>query len=344
MQLIRRITEADWSNEAPELLDIVSRYAARGVLFDGEWNVAMMHMTKLGLYKLPGGGVELGEDTESAFLREILEESGCVAEVMHELGIIEEHKARNAFFQHSTCYMGKVVQHGDGSSLLLSREETDLGMEVAWMRLDAAIEIMRSALDRINIENDADMNRFMLLRDLTILEEAAEWLSTSITVQARKFGDRPHYEWRTTRLEQTDSHIFVLGHYGRKLKHFTKGKTFTVENWTIEWFPFDSWFTVSADIVDGKIVQYYCNISEPARIDGNTVSFVDLDIDLVYRNGEWKVVDEDEFTLHAAKFGYPPELMAKVRQELERLEQRIALKQFPFDGSIERFIPRIPHS
>lgn len=167
-------------------------------------------------------------------------------------------------------------------------------------------------------------------------------MNDSIRIQALKYGDRRHYEWETTLLEATDAHLFVLGHHGRKLRHYTKGKTFTVENWTIEFFPFDRWFTVSADVADGKIVQYYCNISQPPRLDGDCVSFVDLDLDLVYRNGRWSVVDEDEFAENAVKFGYPPELIERARRELEGLQQRIERKQFPFDGAIERFIRHIP--
>ncbi|AZN40574.1 DUF402 domain-containing protein [Paenibacillus albus] len=336
MHLIRRISDSDWSGDTPKWLDTVSRYGARGVLFDSEWQVAMMYMSKMQLYKLPGGGIEEGEDSQDAFLREIQEETGCKSEVIHEIGYIEEHKVHNAFLQHSACYVGKVVEHS--TSISLTDKEIALGMQVEWMSIDTAIAIMNKGLQ----QNVNGSSRFMLLRDLTILEETAKWLSTSITIQARKYGDRPHYEWRTTLLEQTDSYIFVLGHYGRKLKHYTKGKTFTVENWTIECFPFDSWFTVSADVINGEIAQYYCNICEPARMEGGTVTFVDLDIDLIHKNGRWEIVDEDEFEIHTEKFAYPPELVTRVRQEVERLQERIALKQFPFDGAIERFISRIP--
>ncbi|UUZ92913.1 hypothetical protein LJK87_48015 [Paenibacillus sp. P25] len=72
-----------------------------------------------------------------------------------------------------------------------------------------------------------------------------------ITIRALKYGNVPHYEWNTTLLELTDSHIFVLGERGRKLTHHTKGKEFIVEHRTIEFFSFDSWFTVSADMADG---------------------------------------------------------------------------------------------
>jgi protein associated with RNAse G/E len=163
-----------------------------------------------------------------------------------------------------------------------------------------------------------------------------------VRIQALKYGNRPHYEWETTLLERTDAHVFVLGQYGRKLRHYTKGKTFTVENWTIEFFPFDCWFTVSADIVDGRIAQYYCNICQPARMENDTVSFVDLDLDLVYRDGRWAVVDEDEFALHAVQFSYPPELIERAELELESLRERVRQQRFPFDGAIERWIGSIP--
>ncbi|SEB49179.1 DUF402 domain-containing protein [Paenibacillus sp. GP183] len=167
-------------------------------------------------------------------------------------------------------------------------------------------------------------------------------MDDEITIQVLKFGDHLHYEWTTKLLEKTETHIFVLGEYGRKLNHHTKQKIFTVDNWTIEFFSFDLWFTVSADVVDGKIKQYYCNINEPAKIKGNTVSFVDLDLDLIQRNGDWKVVDEDEFEINSVRFNYPEELIRRSRKELNNLQDRVKNNKFPFDGAIERFIKFIP--
>ncbi|MFC5403119.1 DUF402 domain-containing protein [Cohnella soli] len=165
--------------------------------------------------------------------------------------------------------------------------------------------------------------------------------SEPVKIQSLKYGNHRHYEWDTTLLERSDDYIFVLGHRGRKLKHYTKGQVFTVDHWTIEFFPFNDWFTVSADIVDGKIAQYYCNICEPSRMAGNVVSFIDLDIDLIYKNGTWEVVDEDEFEIHAVKFAYPSELMVRVRHELMSLQNRIEQNLFPFDGAIEKLIPAV---
>jgi uncharacterized protein len=169
-------------------------------------------------------------------------------------------------------------------------------------------------------------------------------MNNQITIQALKYGDRLHYEWETTVLEKTDTHILVLGKYGRELRHYSKQKVFTVENWTIELFPFDSWFTVSADVCDGNIKQYYCNINEPAKIDitKNTVSFVDLDLDYIQRDGIWRVVDEDEFVSNAITYAYPEELIHRARYELAHLQDRIRKGEFPFDGYLHRFIHCIP--
>ncbi len=163
-----------------------------------------------------------------------------------------------------------------------------------------------------------------------------------MTIRALKYGDRPHYEWDTLLLEETAEYLFVLGEYGRKLNHFTKQKVFTMDAWTIEFFSFVSWFTVSANIVDGKIDQYYCNINQPAKLEGTTVSFVDLDLDYVKRNGQWLVVDEDEFASNAIRYAYPDDLIVRARHELTNLQERVRDQLFPFDGTIETFISRIP--
>lgn len=46
----------------------------------------------------------------------------------------------------------------------------------------------------------------------------------------------------------------------------------------------------------GGLKGWYCNIAEPAVITNKGVSFVDLALDvLVFPNGQFKVLDEDEF-------------------------------------------------
>jgi hypothetical protein len=65
----------------------------------------------------------------------------------------------------------------------------------------------------------------------------------------------------------------------------------------VETFYTDKWFNVFEiyDRDDGKLKGWYCNIAKPAMIEDETVSYVDLALDLwVSVNGKQTVLDEDE--------------------------------------------------
>lgn len=66
----------------------------------------------------------------------------------------------------------------------------------------------------------------------------------------------------------------------------------------VETFYSDRWYNVFAiyDRDDGQFKGWYCNIGYPAILEGNTVSYVDLALDLwVAADGQQTVLDEDEF-------------------------------------------------
>jgi 8-oxo-dGTP diphosphatase len=166
MRLIKRLTDSDIFGGLPVLINSVSRHSSRGVLMDNELDVAMMYMSQLNLYKLPGGGIEEGEKRKEAFLREIREETGFEAEIIHELGYIEEHKNKNNFMQRSYCYVARELKYKD--KVKLSESEIQLGMEVKWMPLEKALDFMNNSL---HLCEDYS-TKFMILRDKIILEEA----------------------------------------------------------------------------------------------------------------------------------------------------------------------------
>jgi hypothetical protein len=60
----------------------------------------------------------------------------------------------------------------------------------------------------------------------------------------------------------------------------------------------DRWYNVFAiyDVDSDRLKGWYCNITRPARIEDGQVSSDDLALDLiVYPDGTWKVLDQDEF-------------------------------------------------
>ena len=160
-----------------------------------------------------------------------------------------------------------------------------------------------------------------------------------LAIQALKYGNRPHYAWTATPVAEGAGFVLCRGAAGRRLIHHTKGAVFTVDTCSIEFYSFAEWFTVCVDVDGSGARQYYCNIAQPARREGGVLSFVDLDLDLVWARGSgWRVVDEEEFEVNAARFAYPPDLVAGARAGLEELRARIDAGRFPFDGTLDPWV------
>lgn len=138
------------------------RLAARGVVYDEHKNIALLPVTKHGYYKLPGGGIDEGEDKRDTFRRECLEEIGYDVEIENELGEIIEYRTESSKVQTSYCYVGKRI--GDKQQTALTDNEIENGfIEPVWVSLDEAIELMKKQTDDYNAS-------FIIERDMFILK------------------------------------------------------------------------------------------------------------------------------------------------------------------------------
>ena len=155
----------------------------------------------------------------------------------------------------------------------------------------------------------------------------------AVRVDSLKFDGRLHRSW-PARLVRRDGPLLVLdGVFETEVRHALLGHipagTLSTEfYWTDRWY---SVFRFRAPT--GRLRHYYCNVNLPAEFDGVTLSFVDLDIDvLVAPDFTYTVLDEDEFETHAAAFGYDEALRGRVRASLAELLSMIGTRAFPFDG------------
>ena len=117
-----------------------------------------------------GGGIEDGETSEIAFLREILEETGCEVEIIKELGSLEEYRGEKNFKQISYVYVGKVLK--DTKVLNLTEKEKDEGAELVWETPENALKLIIDNYDKLigsQYENEYS-SKFVALRDRKILE------------------------------------------------------------------------------------------------------------------------------------------------------------------------------
>lgn len=144
------------------------RKAVRAVLSDAEGRIALLHAGQRDYYKLPGGGVDEGEDLSAALVRELLEETGSQAEVTKELGMVVEW--RDAHKMHQVSYAYSAIIVGEVGSPEFTQSEIDERFELIWAdSLDAAIELVES-----KTQHDDIAVVFMAKRDTAILKAAKQ--------------------------------------------------------------------------------------------------------------------------------------------------------------------------
>lgn len=144
------------------------RIAVNAILFDADENIALCYMGKYDLHTLPGGGVEVGEDLQSATQREIWEETGCQCEIIGELGKIIENRYEHDFSQERSYYIARVT--GEKGELHLTNEEIAENTSVVWLPIEQALQIISEK------EHDNYQRKFIQKRDIAALTEALLWL------------------------------------------------------------------------------------------------------------------------------------------------------------------------
>jgi protein associated with RNAse G/E len=100
----------------------------------------------------------------------------------------------------------------------------------------------------------------------------------------------------------------------------------------IEWFYADRWYNVFElrDVDDDRLKGWYCNITRPAIISTEEVSWPDLALDVwITPDGALTVVDEDEFEALALD----PHTRGAVLAAVADLYEHVHRREAPFEGS-----------
>jgi 8-oxo-dGTP diphosphatase len=167
MNHIKTITNQDFTPEytVPDSSDYFIRRAVRAVIVDEAGRIAIMHGVKRHYHKLPGGGIDEGEDNQQAIHREVSEETGCTVHIKAEIGTIVELREDEKLRQESTCYLAtKVAQT---SQPALTENEQDHGLTIVWANSFA------EAAEMIEADpTETEVAHFVKLRDITFLREA----------------------------------------------------------------------------------------------------------------------------------------------------------------------------
>lgn len=140
------------------------RLAVRVVVISPKGHVALVKANRDNYYKLPGGGVENGEDHQIAAEREVLEETGCQVLVKPGCFAMTE-EFRNDLHQVSYCYRATLIEGHEHGNPELTEEEVSDGLKHEWVPVEKAVQTMEG------LEPTSELGCYIKERDLFLLTE-----------------------------------------------------------------------------------------------------------------------------------------------------------------------------
>lgn len=147
-----------------------------------------------------------------------------------------------------------------------------------------------------------------------------------------KYDGGEHRRW-PARITKRDGPLLVLDAiFDEEIEHDFLG-TISAGTISTEYYWLDRWYNVFRfSDSGGNLKKFYCNVNVPPRFNGNVLTYIDLDIDVVVEPDlTYKILDEDDFEQNAKRYPYPEEVQANARRALAELTDLIESRSFPFN-------------
>lgn len=157
------------AQDYPANMDEIYRVSVRGIIFKD--NKLLLIQNDFGEVKLPGGGVEPGEDDYRALAREVKEETGydIITESIVTFGEIEEKRLSNheplIWHQINRLYFCEV--HPNHGECKYTENEKKYGLRQVYYSLDEAIKINEDMLNREgkNAWNQREYKTLLMIKE-----------------------------------------------------------------------------------------------------------------------------------------------------------------------------------
>ena len=150
-----------------------------------------------------------------------------------------------------------------------------------------------------------------------------------LDIRCYKHNGTIHRFWdRGLVLENNDDYLIVATKRAKVVENngrcwFTKEPAVTIFS-KKEW-----WNTICMIKKDG--ICYYCNIASPSIIDGETIKYIDYDLDAkLFPDKVIKVLDEREYKRHRKQYGCNDELNKILRYQTNEIVSKMKAGEFPF--------------
>ena len=151
-----------------------------------------------------------------------------------------------------------------------------------------------------------------------------------VSIQAYKDDGQVHRTWTSALLlDKKDNYLVLVTDHCLVVE--ANGRKWVTKEPAICFYYTDRWYNVIS-MVRKTGIYYYCNIASPSLYDGEAIKNIDYDLDVkIFPDGEYSVLDKNEYNYHIKKYNYSPKLQAKIESQLNLLIDEIKNKKEPFN-------------
>lgn len=156
----------------------------------------------------------------------------------------------------------------------------------------------------------------------------------------RKWPDRLHWQFSATRLGEDEHGIWLHVPSGTIAKRGPEPAR-PLRVGFVSLVPAGTWW-IAEFYLDDPQHSIYVNIGMPAQWDGDRVTQIDLDLDVVRNlDGSIEVLDEDEFADHQVRYGYPNQLIAGAEAATVAAVDLLTRNEEPFDSAATTWLDSV---
>lgn len=132
-------------------------------------------------------------------------------------------------------------------------------------------------------------------------------------------------------LKRDGSLLLLDAYFPEEVRHSLLG-TIAGGTHSLEYYWLDRWYNIFRFAQpDGSLRNFYCNVNVPPTLDDDTLTYVDLDLDiLVAPDFSYQILDVDDFEENAKLYNYSTEVQANARNALTDLIKMIETREYPF--------------
>jgi protein associated with RNAse G/E len=171
------------------------------------------------------------------------------------------------------------------------------------------------------------------LENTSLKQGANEISRVRIEVHSYKYDGLLHRTWPAELLRQEGSLIVLDAKFSAEVIHDLLG-TIASGTHSLEYYWLDRWYNIFRFAEpDGTLRNYYCNVNMPPTFDGDILSYVDLDLDiLVEPDLSYQLLDVEDFEKNAEAYTYSVEVKTNARRAVTELVNMIESCAFPFNS------------